>query len=329
MHERESGSRPSHHADPGFRNPNADALESGSLLRWQLQRMARRLPRPPEGGYSTFGIVQSAPVDSRRLDRDAGVWWLGHATVLLRVDGVTLLTDPHLMHWAAPYPFLGPRRKVPPPVGPLDLPPIDVVLVSHNHYDHLDRETVRRLAHRHPGARFAVPLGLGARVRAWGVRWVQEFDWWQSAGFGGVTVTCVPAQHWSRRTLLDHNRSLWCGWVAETEDFRFYFAGDTGYTERLADIARRLGPPDLAALPIGAYAPRWFMRPHHVDPHEAVRLHRELGARHSLAIHWGTFELTDEALDEPPRKLRDVLGRDGLSEDDFWIFRQGESRAID
>jgi len=238
-----------------------------------------------------------------------------------------VITDPHLGGRASPLSFIGPARRVPAPARADELPRIDVALISHNHYDHLDTRSIRHLLARNPHMTCCAPLGLGAWLRRRGVSDVQELDWWQRIEHDGVEVHCVPAQHWSSRTLFDRNRTLWCGWVVRAPGASFYFAGDTGYTPRLAEVAARLGPPDLAALPIGAYAPRWFMRGQHVDPPEAVRIHEELLIRQSLAIHWGTFELADDSLDEPPAVLRAALAERGLSEETFWLLRQGEARC--
>ena len=262
-----------------------------------------------------------------RSDQSA-VWWLGHATVLLRIAGLHVITDPHLSYRASPLPFLGPRRHVPAPAAADELPKIGLVLISHNHYDHLDRSTIRALLHRNPGTVFLAPLGLADWLRRRGAVHVHELDWWQKHEHEGIEIHCVPAQHWSARGLFDRYKTLWCGWVLRSGSFSFYFSGDTGYTPRLTEISMRLGPPDLAALPIGAYAPRWFMGPQHIDPPEAVRLHRELGVKQSLAIHWGTFELADDRLDEPIESLQRVMAEQDLSPRDFWIFRQGEGRRL-
>jgi len=203
------------------------------------------------------------------------------------------------------------------------------MLFSHNHYDHLDRRSVRQLARRFPEAVFLVPLGLKRWLEKRGARHVRELDWWQETRVGTAVFTCVPARHWSARSLWDRNRTLWAGWVMQAEDFRFYFAGDTGYAERLGEIGTRLGPIDLAALPIGAYAPRWFMQGQHVDPAQAVQLHRELGCRRSLAIHWGAFELADESLDEPPRLLAEALSAQGVAPEAFRLLPTGARMSLD
>ena len=297
-----------------------------NVWRWQRERLAAGLPKPPKEGYAAFAdrwrvVPDFAPGPDR-------AWWLGHATVLLRIGGLHVITDPHLTQRASPFSFIGPKRLVPAPAGADALPPIDVVLISHNHYDHLDVGSIRALVRCNPELVCYAPLGLGPWLRRRGVKHVHELDWWQNHGYKGLDIHCVPAQHWSSRTLWDRNKTLWCGWVVKHAGFKFYFSGDTGYTPRLQEIASRLGPPDLAALPIGAYAPRWFMRPQHVDPPEAVQLHRELAVRHSLAIHWGTFELADDSLDEPVDLLQQAMAQSDLGPEDFWILRQGESKLI-
>lgn len=320
-----------HHTPEGFRNPDPQVRIGGDLRRWQRERRAAGLPKPPAGGYADFAARWRVEPDFRipaaAPDRPA-VWWLGHATVLLRLAGLHLITDPQLSIRASPLPFLGPRRHVPAPAPVAALPKIDAVLVSHNHYDHLDLRTVRALRRANPDTVFYAPLGLAAWLRARGAEHVHELDWWQKREQGPLEIHCVPAQHWSARTLFDRNRTLWCGWLVRCGNFRFYFSGDTGYTPRLAEIAERLGPPDLAALPIGAYEPRWFMGGQHVNPAEAVRLHRELAVRRSLAIHWGTFELADDSLDEPLGALSQALAEQQVRDGDFWILRQGDSRII-
>ena len=309
-----------------YSNLDPDIVMTKGVWRWQRQRLAAGLPKPPKEGYAAFKERWLVTPDFTPGPPRA--WWLGHATVLLRIGGLHVITDPHLTERASPFSFAGPRRFVPAPAGADVLPPIDVALISHNHYDHLDAGSIRALLHRNPELVCYAPKGLGDWLKRRGVKHVHELDWWQNHGHKSLDIHCVPAQHWSRRTLWDINKSHWCGWVVKHQGFNFYFSGDTGYTLRLAEIASRLGPPDLAALPIGAYAPRWFMHPQHVDPPEAVRLHRELAVRHSMAIHWGTFELADDSLDEPVELLQKAMAENDLGTDDFWILRQGESRLL-
>ena len=254
--------------------------------------------------------------------------WVGHATFLVQVGGLNILTDPHFSGRASPLRWAGPERLAPPGLALRDLPPLDLVLVSHNHYDHLDDETVRALARLHPKAVFVVPLGLRRWLQRRQVRNVVELDWWQAHAGHGFTVTGVPAQHFSGRTAADRNRTLWCGFVVEIDGRRLYFAGDTGYSKDFAEIGARFAPIDVALLPIGAYEPRWFMRAMHVNPEEAVAIHRDIGARQSVAMHWGTFRLTEEALDAPPRELAEALARARLAPERFWVLQHGETRSL-
>jgi N-acyl-phosphatidylethanolamine-hydrolysing phospholipase D len=262
--------------------------------------------------------------DPDALLHNPGITWIGHSTLLVRMDGVTFLTDPIFSERASPLPFAGPKRLVPPGV-PLDaLPPIDFVTLSHDHYDHADVSTIEALAER--GTRFVAPLGVGDLVRGVGGE-VVELDWWQSTEIGSVRVHCVPAQHFSGRSLTDHNRRLWAGWVVEGPTRRFYHAGDTGYFAGFREIGERLGPIDLAALPIGAYDPPAMMQFVHLDPEDAVRAAIDLGARRIVAMHWGTFDLTDEPLDEPPHRFRAAAAAGGFDADRAWILDVGETRG--
>jgi L-ascorbate metabolism protein UlaG (beta-lactamase superfamily) len=315
---------------PRFANLDSHIPIGHGALKWMWQRRLAGLPKPPAEGYAAFAQRSFMRPDFTAEPASAAprVWWLGHATVLLRIAGLHIITDPHFSLRASPFSFIGPKRYVPAPAAADALPRIDVVLISHNHYDHLDDASIRALLRANPGIVFYAPSGLAPWLRNRGAMHVRELGWWQSHEYKALDIHCVPAQHWSSRYILDRNHTLWCGWVLRAKDFNFYFSGDTGYSPRLAEIASRLGSPDLAALPIGAYAPRWFMGPQHVDPPEAVKLHRELGIRHSLAIHWGTFELADDSLDEPDRLLRQALASQDMTEKDFWIIRQGEGRAL-
>ncbi len=310
-----------HHTPDGFRNPDPLVVRAGDFSRWRAERRAQRLPRPPAEGYAAFcQRCWQAPDFS---GTDDAVWWLGHASVLLRLNGRYVLTDPALSDRASPVQFAGPKRRLPPAARVDTLPGVDVVLISHNHYDHLDAPSIARLRRRFPQAQYLVPLGLGPWMRARGLKNVREMDWWDSASVDGLDVHFVPAQHWSKRTLWDTNRSLWGGWVVTRPGLRFYFAGDTGYTPHLAEIGERLGPFDLAALPIGAYQPRWFMEAQHVDPPQSVQMFRELRCRQAFAIHWGAFELADDALDAPPADLAAALQAQGVPADRFQAINTG------
>jgi N-acyl-phosphatidylethanolamine-hydrolysing phospholipase D len=269
------------------------------------------------------GAAPVMPYNRAALATNPSVTWIGHATFLVRMDGITFLTDPIFSERASPVPFAGPRRLVPPGV-PLDaLPRVDFVTLSHDHYDHTDVASLRALAAR--GARFVVPLGLAPLVQAAGGTAI-ELDWWQTAEVAGIRVHCVPAQHFCGRSLVDADRCLWAGFVVEGPTRRFYHAGDTGYFAGFAEIGARLGPIDLAAVPIGAYDPPEIMRFVHMDPEEAVQTALDVRAARVVAMHWGTFDLTDEPLDEPPRRFHAAARAAGMSPEHAFTLAVGETR---
>ncbi|MSR13824.1 MAG: MBL fold metallo-hydrolase [Gammaproteobacteria bacterium] len=319
---------PQHHTATGFRNNYPSGWHRGSFWRWQQDRWKQGIPRPPKGGWQFPSLRPD--LDWLSANRDIpSVTWIGHATFLLQLGGLNILTDPHLSARASPLNFAGPRRWMPPALAFHELPHIDLVVLSHNHYDHLDLASVRQLNRQPQGApKFLVPLGVKGWFVRVGISNVLELDWWEVRGFGGSSATFSPAQHWSARTTWDRNQTLWGGWRLGHPSFSFHFVGDTGYSQDFKDIADRLGPVDLAAVPIGAYDPRWFMQASHMNPEEAVQVHLDLQARRSVAMHWGTFVLTDEPLDQPPLRLRQALHAHSLTEEDFWIFKHGETRRL-
>ena len=260
------------------------------------------------------------------------VTWVGHSTVLLQLGPFNVLTDPVWSERASPVPWIGPRRLMAPGVPFEQLPEIDLILLSHNHYDHLDATTVRRIAQRFPAATWLCPIGLGELLRSFGVRQAVERDWWESVDTLSYAATCVPAQHFSARGFGDRGDTLWCGWTLETNGTRVYFAGDTALHPELEQIGARCGPFDLVMLPIGAYEPRWFMRSVHMNPEDAIEAYRSLAGRDSrppcLGIHWGTFRLTDEAVEEPPRRFAQLWQSAGFQPDRNWTFAHGETRRF-
>jgi N-acyl-phosphatidylethanolamine-hydrolysing phospholipase D len=263
------------------------------------------------------------------------VTWIGHSTILLQIGGLNVLTDPVFSPRAFPVQWMGPRRVMDPALEIEALPPIDIVLLSHSHYDHLDRAAVKRIAAAHPAATWIVPLRLGRYIRPWGAGDIIELDWWQKAEAHGLSVTATPARHFSARRAGDRNRTLWCGFAMAAEGQRAWFAGDTAYHPEFVEIGARCGPFDLAMIPIGAYEPRWFMERVHVNPEEAVRIYQDLSPPHPgvrpplmLGIHWGTFRLTDEPMEEPPRRTIACWRERGLDDDRLWIARFGETRRI-
>jgi L-ascorbate metabolism protein UlaG (beta-lactamase superfamily) len=254
--------------------------------------------------------------------------FVGHSTWLLRLGNVTVLTDPIWSQRCSPVSFAGPKRVRRPGLAFEALPRVDVVVVSHGHYDHLDVPSLQRIAEVHRPS-FVTPLGHGPLFARHGIGPVHELDWWQSwQGPRGLRATLVPARHFSARGPFDRNRALWGGFVLERGERRVYFAGDSGYGSHFTAINERLGPLALALLPIGAYEPSWFMRPHHLDPHEAVRAHLDLGSPPTLAMHWGTFQLTDEGIEEPVRRLTEARAAAGIPLDRFRLPRHGETLLL-
>ena len=240
------------------------------------------------------GAARLVAYDRDALLHNPSLTWIGHSTMLVRMDGVTFLTDPIFSDYAGPLPFMGPPRLVAPGVPLAELPPVDFVVLSHSHYDHTDMPSIAALARG--GTRFIVPLGMADLVRDAGGEAV-ELDWWQSTSVGGVRVHCVPAQHFSGRTLTDTNRRLWAGWVVEGPTRRFYHAGDSGYFAGFRAIGDRFGRIDLAAIPIGAYAPATIMHAVHLNPEEAIQAALDVRAQRVVGMHFGTFDLTDEPLE--------------------------------
>jgi L-ascorbate metabolism protein UlaG (beta-lactamase superfamily) len=307
---------PKHFDGTRFFNPGADHVPGFlDVLRWKLTSRPEKSPgfiadvkpsKPPSGVEGSALLVTL----------------VNHSTVLLQQNGCNILTDPIWSERAGPLAWIGPRRRRHPGVDWEHLPRIDIVLLSHNHYDHLDLVTLRRLADR-GHSQFVVPAGVARLLQSQNISPVHELDWGQSLILDGTTIHCVAAQHASARGILDRNRTLWCGYVVDSSDRRIYFAGDTGFGEHFAQIRERFGAPRLALLPIGAYLPRWFMSPVHMDPDEAVRAHRILGAKLSIAIHHGTFRLTDEALDTPKKRLI------ASATPDFLVLDNGQSVTLE
>jgi len=334
--------RAPHHRDGSFQNNYVDFQPRGlaTLARWKFDAWRQGVPTAPAAPTPAIvpdlGLIQGNARAGARMQPT--VTWIGHATVLVQMAGLNVLTDPIFSNRASPWSFVGPARASKPGLLLSELPHVDLVLVSHNHYDHLDDDSVQALAAQSGGAPlFVVPLGLKAWFAKRGIGNVVELDWWQSRRIGDLEVVLTPVQHWSGRSLTDRMHTLWGGYALLAPQLHVFFAGDTGYSKDFADIRERFaarqgaaqgGGFDIAMLPIGAYEPRWFMRDQHIDPDEAVRIHRDLGAKMSLGIHWGTFELTDEALDEPPRALARARQAQGVPESAFFTLAIGQTRRL-
>jgi L-ascorbate metabolism protein UlaG (beta-lactamase superfamily) len=272
--------------------------------------------------------IDEPPRPAQALDGAAAVvTFIGHSTFLIQTAAGNILTDPMYSQRAGPLNVLGPRRVRQPAVPFDDLPPISMVLLSHNHYDHCDRRTLRMLAKRFDPL-VVTPLGNGTLVRSTGIRRVEELDWWQDAKTSTLPIALTPAQHFSARSPLDRNRALWGGFMLVAGGARIFFAGDTAYARFFRDARQRLGPIDLALLPIGAYEPRWFMQAVHMNPAEAVQAHLDLEASESIGMHFGTFQMTTEGIDEPLRALEDACRARNIPASRFRTLGFGESARV-
>jgi N-acyl-phosphatidylethanolamine-hydrolysing phospholipase D len=324
-----------HRPGGGFRNPWSTARTHGFLdfLKWTLVER-RRIPGEGRREPRTFPLAAPAFIFPRAEPDVLTITWVGHSTFLVQIGGYNLLLDPMWSDRASPLSFAGPRRLVPPAVRFDDLPPIDAVILSHDHYDHLDAPTVRRLIRRYPAIAWLAPLGVAAFLRKRGAREVTECDWWQDTAIGPLRLTCVPAQHFSGRRLDNRNATLWCGWAIRSARHSVLFAGDTALHPEFALVGTRCGPFDVAILPIGAYEPRWFMGSVHMNPEDCLiaigQLRESAPGRRIVLVggHWGTFKLTDEPVDEPPERMRANWRTGGLPDDDLWTMRHGETRVL-
>ena len=339
--------RKPHHRANGFQNNYLDFQPKGigELLRWRFDSSRNGLPRPPRTPTPVV-TPDTAFIEANggagASARQPAITWIGHATVLAQLGGLNVLTDPIFSERASPLSFVGPKRHVAPGLALGALPHIDLVLISHNHYDHLDDASVRALAQQAGGPPlFVVPLGIKSWLAEREITNVVELDWWQShavaASAGPVEVVLTPVQHWSGRGLTDRLKTLWGGYAVFAPDLHLFFSGDTGYSQDFKDIGARFasrhapaqgGGFDIALIAIGSYEPRWFMASQHVNPAEAVQVHLDINAKRSVGIHWGTFELTDESLDQPPIDLAASRRAKGLADDSFFVMAIGETRKL-
>lgn len=304
-----------------FKNPSgASAQGFKQVLQWLIQREQgpwKKLtdtvygPKPPEATHS------------------ARVTFINHSSFLIQVDGFNMLTDPVYSERVSPFPWAGPQRMRPPGIRFEDLPNIDYVLISHNHYDHLDEDTVDRL-HRAHQPTFVVPLGVDKFMQTLGIQKVISLDWWQELPLNrSLTVASVPAQHFSGRGMLDRDRTLWCGYVIKRPEGNIYFAGDTGYDQSIfREIGDSFKPIKVSLIPIGAYKPVWFMSPVHISPKQAVQVHLDVNSKQSIATHFGTFPLGDDGQQEPAEELFHALREQNIANNQFWILNEGEGRIL-
>jgi L-ascorbate metabolism protein UlaG (beta-lactamase superfamily) len=311
-----------HYDGRRFLNPGGSAGRTlWDVLRWKIAGTRKPWPK-----HVVDVLPKAAPTSPP--PGCVAVTFVNHSTFLLQGGGIAMLTDPIWSERCSPVTWAGPRRARPPGVPFAALPTIQFVLLSHNHYDHMDIPTLRRLENGFQ-PQIIAPLGNGRYLRRHGLRRVQELDWWDSIQLQqGLEVTLTPAQHFSARGLFDRDRALWGGFWLRFAGQQVYFAGDTGYAGHFRQIRERIGRPDLALLPIGAYEPRWFMHIAHMNPEEAVRAHCDLGASRSIGTHFGTFQQTDEGIDEPVTELAAARAAANIDADEFGVLGFGESCVV-
>jgi N-acyl-phosphatidylethanolamine-hydrolysing phospholipase D len=323
-----SNNSPEHHTAEGFKNLHIDEPDKSFFDFLKMRFFG------DEQWADHFALADQVPLQQVNLiainqpSLAPQVTWLGHSSFLIQYKGMTILTDPIFSDRASPFSFAGPKRYVAHPMDYQQLPPIDAVIISHNHFDHLDSEAIQQLA---DVTHFVVPLKIADWLIEQDVKPqnITELDWWQSTEISSMQFGALPSQHWSARGLTDRFETLWASWSIKIDDFTLWFAGDTGYNPvQFKQIGEHLDTVDLALIPIGAYAPRWFMQWYHVNPQEAVKIHQDIKPRKSIGMHWGTFPLTAEPPMEPPQRLSEVLSSEGIAAEEFVTLKIGETLLI-
>jgi N-acyl-phosphatidylethanolamine-hydrolysing phospholipase D len=328
-----------HHRPGGFENNyGTEPLHSlWTVIQWRVSSWAKGIPKLPATPtpelVPDLGAIEANARAGARMQ--PALTWIGHATALVQAGGLNVLTDPQFSDRASPLSWAGPKRLYAPAISLVQLPRIDVVLVSHNHYDHLDIASVKALNAQAGGPPlFIVPLGIKPWLAELGIANAVELDWWDAHKVGGAEFVLTPVQHWSSRKPWDRKETLWGGFAVFTPEFHWFFGGDAGYSKDFADIAERFAVRqpqgfDLALLPVGCYEPRWFMKAQHLNPDDSVRAHKDLRTKRSVGIHWGTFHgLCDEPLDQAPVDLASARMVHGVGEGDFSVMALGETRKL-
>ena len=295
------GPKSDHFDGKKFINPSGlEANGFSSVLRY----MRERKPEPYKFNYETF--VRSEALPTRVEESQIKISFVNHSTFLIQYAGLNILTDPIWSFRCSPFQFAGPNRMRPPGIKFDDLPKIDLVLLSHNHYDHFDVNTNKDLIKKH-NPQFVVPLGMRKSLEKLGSKRVEEIDWYQSTNFEKVSITGTPANHFTSRGFFDRDKTLWCGYLLQFGKHKLYFIGDTGYGPNFKEIGEKYGPMDLSLIPIGAYKPEWFMGPIHINPAQAVQVHNDIRSKQSIAMHFGTFPLADDGQGTAERELSKAL----------------------
>lgn len=323
-----SADTPPHHTTDGFKNLHIEEPDKSFFDFLKMRFFG------DQEWADHFALADQVPVQQVEIEKlfsladSPRVTWLGHSSFLIQYQGKNVLTDPIFSDRASPVSFAGPKRYVMHPMDYRQLPQIDLVVISHNHYDHLDISAIEQLSN---STHFVVPLKIGPWLREQGVPQanITELDWWQSTQVNTIKVQALPSQHWSARGLGDRFETLWASWSINIDGYSVWFAGDTGYNSvQFAEIGDHLEVVDLALIPIGAYAPRWFMQWYHVNPEEAVKIHLDVNARQSIGMHWGTFPLTAEPPMEPTKRLADALAAQGVSDQAFITLKIGQTLSL-
>lgn len=324
--------RPKHHTDDGFRNLHTGPISKGPFGYVWMRYFGDDVFWDHEADAPNMDIADPNYTAIASPEAEPQITWLGHSTFLIQYRGLTVLTDPILSARASPVSFAGPKRLVPMPISFEHLPPLDAIVISHNHYDHLDLKTLSQLEKQSPNVKIVAPLKLGSWLAKQGLKEGRliELDWWKSTQLEKMTLTALPAQHWSARGIFDRNDTLWASWMIDIADLRVWFGGDTGYNEvEFKEIGAAYPNIDLALIPIGAYAPRWFMKQQHTDPYEAILVHHDLSAARSIGMHWGTFELSAEPMLEPKALLQKAVEEGKIGAGLFDTMAIGETRTIE
>ena len=316
----------SHHTATGFKNPYLISNDQRKSFSDLFKMMITKRPNPK------IDEVKQLDLDSLSQKIKKGknfITWVGHSTMLLHVNGKTVLTDPIFSDRCSPVQFLGPKRYLAPSIKIKSLPKIDLIVISHSHYDHLDKNSVKNLG-KDSSTIWFVPLGLKTWFNNIGIENVFEMDWFEEQKTSNINIICLPSQHWSKRSLLKSFDTLWSSWFIKIGAFKFWFAGDTGYNEiQFKQIGDNYGPFDLTAIPIGAYEPRWFMKNFHINPKESISIHKDVKSKKSIGMHFGTFVLTTEPVLEPIEKIKSLVAEDKSFEGEFVIPETGIFYTID